>query len=144
MTPILTLEYDRTSRIPSTPRRVWKILCRRRSRFAPSAATSIPAATEWREALKVFRTKDDVLDLEAVRSCLKENDIEAPKVDMDRHGAIDRFQMWAGLMLRKVAKKNGFVVIDGKNIAALAAKKRKRKAKDGRSGKLDPALFLIP
>jgi hypothetical protein len=54
------------------------------------------------------------------------NDIEAPKVDMERHGAIGRFRMCAGLMLRRQARKVGFVLIDGKKITATGAKKRGR------------------
>jgi hypothetical protein len=43
---------------------------------------------------------------------------------MERHGAIGRFRMCAGLMLRRQARKVGFVVIDGKKITATGAKKR--------------------
>jgi len=81
-------------------------------------------------ALKeAFRTKDGGLDLAAFKACLKENGIEAPKVDMERHGAIGRFRMCAGLMLRRHALKVGHVVIGGKKIAAPGLKKRGRKAK---------------
>lgn len=53
-------------------------------------------------ALKdAFRTEDGNFDLTAFKACLKENDIEPPKVDMERHGAIGRFRMRAGLMLRR-------------------------------------------
>jgi hypothetical protein len=81
-------------------------------------------------ALKdAFRTEDGSLDLTAFKACLKDNGIEAPKVDMmERHGAIGRFRMCAGLMLRRHALKVGHVVIDGKKIAAPGAKKRGRKA----------------
>jgi hypothetical protein len=58
---------------------------------------------------------------------LKENDIEPPKVDMERHGAIDRFRMCAGLVLRRRARKAGSVVIEGKKIAATGAKKHRRR-----------------
>jgi hypothetical protein len=68
-------------------------------------------------------------DLMAFKACLKKNDIEPPKVDMARHGAIGRFRMCAGLMLRRQASKRGFVVIGGKKIAAPGAKNRGRKAK---------------
>ena len=37
---------------------------------------------------------------------------------MERHGAIGRFRMCAGLMLRRHAAKLGFVVIGGKKIEA--------------------------
>jgi len=67
--------------------------------------------------------------LTAFKACLKENDIEAPKVDMERHGAVGRFCMCAGLMLRRHALNVGHVVIGGKKIAAPGAKKRGRKAK---------------
>jgi hypothetical protein len=72
---------------------------------------------------------DRSFDLTSFKACLKENDIEAPKVDMERHGAIGRFRMCAGLGLRRHAAKVGFVVIDEKKIAAPGAKKRGRKAK---------------
>jgi hypothetical protein len=52
------------------------------------------------------------------KACLKENDIEPPHVDMERHGAIGRFRMCAGLMLRRRAAKVGFVMIGGKKIQA--------------------------
>ena len=86
---------------------------------------------EWLAlALKeAFRTKDGNLDLEAFKTCLKDNGIEAPKVNMERYGAIGRFRMCAGLMLRRHAKKVGFVIIGGKEIAVPGAKKRGRKAK---------------
>jgi hypothetical protein len=81
-------------------------------------------------ALKgTVRTEDGGFDLTAFRACLKENDIEPPKVDMERHGAIGRFRMCAGLMLRRVARRNGFVVIDGKKIGAPGPKRHGRKAK---------------
>jgi hypothetical protein len=80
-------------------------------------------------ALKdAFRTEDGSFDLTAFKACLKQNEIEAPKVDMERYGAIGRFRMCAGLMLRRQARKVGFVVIGGKKITAPGAKKRGRKA----------------
>lgn len=48
---------------------------------------------------------------------------------MERHGAIGRFRMCAGLMLPRHALKVGHVVIGGKKNAAPGAKKRGRKAK---------------
>lgn len=52
-------------------------------------------------ALKdAFRTEDASFFLMAFNACLKENEIEARNVDMNRHGAIGRFRMCAGLMLR--------------------------------------------
>jgi hypothetical protein len=82
-------------------------------------------------ALKdAFRTEDGSFDLTAFKACLKEPDIEPPKVDMERHGAIGRFRMCAGLMLRRHAAKFGFVVIGGTRIEAPGPKKpRGRKAK---------------
>ena len=81
-------------------------------------------------ALKdAFRSEDGGFDLTAFKACLKENDLEAPKVDMERHGAIGRFRMCAGLMLRRQAAKRGFVMIGGKNITAPGAKKRGRTTK---------------
>jgi len=80
-------------------------------------------------ALKdAFRTKDGEFDLTAFKAWLKDNGIEAPKVDMERHGAIGRFRMCAGLMLRRYASKVGYVVIGGKKIATPGAKKRGTKA----------------
>jgi hypothetical protein len=79
------------------------------------------------EALKVFRTENGHFDLKGFAHCLNENGIEAPNVDMDRHGAIGRFRMCAGLMLRRHASKQGFIMISGKKIAAPGAKKRRRK-----------------
>ncbi len=78
---------------------------------------------------EVFRTEDGSFDWTAFKTCLKENDSEPPKVDMERHGAIGRFRMCAGLMLRRHAVKLGFVVIGGKQIQAPGAKKRGREAK---------------
>ena len=86
-------------------------------------------------ALKeAFRTDDGSFDLTAFKACLKDNGIELPKVDMDRHGAIGRFRMCAGLTLRRHALKVGHVVIDGKKIGAPGAKKRGRKAKTAEGG----------
>jgi hypothetical protein len=48
---------------------------------------------------------------------------------MERHGAIGRFGMCAGLMLRRHALKVGHVVIGSKKIAAPGAKKRGRKTR---------------
>jgi hypothetical protein len=86
-------------------------------------------------ALKeAFRTEDGSFDLSAFKERLKENDLEAPKVDMERHGAIGRFRMCAGLMLPRQATKRGFVVIGGKKITAPGAKKHGRKAKTVEAG----------
>jgi len=79
-------------------------------------------------ALKdAFRTDDGGLDLTAFKACLKDNGVTAPNVDMERHGAIGRFRMCAGLMLRRRALKVGHVIIDGKKIAAPGAKNSGRK-----------------
>lgn len=76
-------------------------------------------------ALKdAFRSEDGNFDLTAFKACLKEYDLETPKVDMEHHGAIGRFRMFAGLMLRRQAAKRGFVVIGGKKFQAPGAKKR--------------------
>jgi hypothetical protein len=48
---------------------------------------------------------------------------------MERHGAIGRFRMCAGLMLRRHALKVGYAAINGKKVSAPGAKKRGRKAK---------------
>jgi hypothetical protein len=74
------------------------------------------------------RTEDGRFELTAFKAYLKENNIEPPKVDMERHGAIGRFRMCAGLMLRLQARKVGFVVISGEKIRARTVK-RGRKAK---------------
>lgn len=81
------------------------------------------------EALKVFRAENADFDLSGFKACLKENGIEAPKVDMNRHGAMGRFRMCAGLMLRRHAAKQGFIMISGKKLAAPGTKKRRRRAK---------------
>jgi hypothetical protein len=52
-----------------------------------------------------FRTEDGNFDLTPFKACLKENDVEPPKVDMEGHGAIGRFQMCAGLLLRREATR---------------------------------------
>jgi len=62
--------------------------------------------------------------LTAFKACSKGNNIEPPKVDMERHGAVGRFRLCAGLMLRRCARKRGFVVIGGKKITARGAKRR--------------------
>jgi hypothetical protein len=86
-------------------------------------------------ALKdAFRTKDGGLDLAAFKECLKDNGLTLPNVDMERHGAIGRFRMCAGLMLRRHALKVGHVVIGGKKIAAPGAKKRGRKTRSVEAG----------
>jgi len=66
---------------------------------------------------------------------LKENGIEARKLDMERRGAIGRFRMCGGLMLRRHAAKVGHVVIGGKKIEAPGAKKRGRNAKTAETSK---------
>ena len=65
----------------------------------------------------------------AFKAWLKENGVTPPNVDMEHHGAIGRFRMCAGLMLRRRALKVGHVIIDGKKIAAPGATKRGRKTK---------------
>lgn len=82
-------------------------------------------------ALKdAFRTEDGALDVSALKACMKDNGLALPNVDMERHGAIGRFRMCAGLMLRRHATRLGYVVIGGKKIGASGAKKpRGRKAK---------------
>ena len=80
------------------------------------------------KGLESFRTKNG-LDTKALTRCLKENKIRAPKIDMDRHGAIGRFRMCAGLMLRRNTSKQGLMIISGKKIAAPGTKKRRRKLK---------------
>ena len=66
-------------------------------------------------ALEVFKTKDG-LDIDGLTGCLEENELQAPKVDLQRHGATGRFRMCAGLMLRRRGRQVGFVVIGGKRI----------------------------
>jgi hypothetical protein len=43
----------------------------------------------------VLDGEDGSFDLTAFKTCLKENDMEPPRVDMERHGAIGRFWMCA-------------------------------------------------
>ena len=54
---------------------------------------------------------------------------------MDRPGAIGRFRMCAGLMLRRGAAKQGSIVIVGKKLLAVdsGAKRRGRKAKHAKA-----------
>jgi len=85
-------------------------------------------------ALKKFRTDDGDFDLHAFNACLKENDIEPPNIDMEKNGAVGRFRMVAGIKLRSAAKKNGFVVIDGKKIEAPGTKRRKNIAEASDNG----------
>jgi hypothetical protein len=73
----------------------------------------------------VFRTEDGSLICPRSKHAYKENDIEPPKIDMERHGAIGRFRMCAGLMLRRHAAKRGFVMIGGKKIAAPGARHKR-------------------
>ena len=67
--------------------------------------------------------------ISAFKACLKDNGLNPPNVDMDRHGALGRFRMCAALMLRRHASNVGHVVIGGKKIAARGAKRRGRRAK---------------
>jgi hypothetical protein len=96
-----------------------------------AARRDVNSCGDWfAVALKeAFRTDDGGLDLTAFEACMKDNGVTAPNVDMERHGAIGRFRMCAGLTLRRHALKVGHVVIGGKKIAAPGAKKRGRKAK---------------
>jgi hypothetical protein len=85
-------------------------------------------------ALKdAFRTDEGGFNLTAFNACLKENGVTPPNVDMDRHGAIGRFRMCAGLMLRRHASKVGHVIIGEKKIAAPVTKRRGRKTKAARA-----------
>ena len=102
-------------------------LAKARARYAEAGHPQ--TCGDWMaEALKVFRTADGDFDLEGLTRCLKENDIQPLKVDMERPGAIGRFRMCAGLMLRRQASKVGHVVIGGKKLTAPGVKKRGRKA----------------
>jgi hypothetical protein len=100
-------------------------LSKAKTRYAERG--DVNSCSDWLAvALKdAFRTDDGGFDLTSFKACLNENKIESPKVDMDRHGAIGRFRMCAGLMLRRHALKVGHVVIGGKKIAAPGAKKRR-------------------
>jgi hypothetical protein len=42
----------------------------------------------YRKSVGAFPKKNG-LDTKALTRCLKENKIRAPKIDMDRHGAVD-------------------------------------------------------
>jgi hypothetical protein len=101
-----------------------------KTRSVYAERSDVNSCGDWlAKALKVFRTENGDFDLKGFGHCLKENGIEAPKVDMDRHGAIGRFRMCAGLMLRRYASKQGFIMISGKKIAAPGTKKRRQKLK---------------
>jgi hypothetical protein len=76
-----------------------------------------------------FRAKEGSFVVEGPTRCLKENGIEPPKVDENKHGWRGSFRMCAGLMLRRRATKRGFAVIGGKKIAAPGAIILGRKAK---------------
>jgi hypothetical protein len=66
-----------------------------KARSVYTARGDVNSCGDWLAlALKeAFRTEDGSVDLTAFKACLNENDIEAPKVDMERHGAIGRFRM---------------------------------------------------
>jgi hypothetical protein len=94
---------------------------------------------------EAFRTEDTSFDLTALKACLKENDIEAPRVDMESHGATGRFRMVAGLMLRAAAKR-GPIVIDGsiRREARFHTRREEARAQgeDDRGGGISPTFCV--
>lgn len=119
-----------------------------KAKSAFAARGEVNSCGDWLAlALKnAFRTKDGSFDLTAFKACLKENAIEAPNVDMERHDAIGRFRTCAGLMLRRRALEVGFVVIGGKKIAARA-RRNTEKNEGGRGGGINfrySALCFTP
>jgi hypothetical protein len=58
---------------------------------------------------------------------LKVNECKATNVDMEKPGAVGRFRMCAGIALRAALKRNGRLVIAGKDYLALVDKPAKRK-----------------
>jgi hypothetical protein len=74
-------------------------------------------ADEVALALKqAFTTEDGDFDLDAFKRCLKDNDVQAPKVDESKPGWRGRFRMCAGISLRAALRKTGKIMIDGKAI----------------------------
>jgi hypothetical protein len=78
-----------------------------KAKFVYAERGAVNSCGDWLAlALKdAFRTDDGSFDLTAFKACLKGNDIEAPKVDMERHCVIGRFRTCAGLMLCRHAAK---------------------------------------
>ena len=85
---------------------------------------------------QAFTTEDGDFDLEAFKRCLKDNDVEAPKIDESKPGWRSRFRMCAGISLRAVLQKNGSIVIASKKLLAVvnSAKRCGRKAKRAEAG----------
>jgi hypothetical protein len=68
-------------------------------------------------ALKqAFTTDDGDFDLKAFKRCLKDNGIQAPKVDESKPGWRGRFRMCAGISLRATLRKKGRIVIGDKTL----------------------------
>lgn len=82
------------------------------------------------EALKGF-------DHQSIAAVLKENKLEEPKIDMDRPGAIGRARMVNGLRLRALARKQGFILINGKKVSPESpmTPQTQNKPKQGRKKK---------
>jgi len=63
-----------------------------------------------------FTTDDGDFDLEAFKRCLKDNGVQAPKVDESKPGWRGRFRMCAGISLRAALRKNGKIVIGDRTL----------------------------
>ncbi|MEX0801813.1 MAG: hypothetical protein WD688_00565 [Candidatus Binatia bacterium] len=101
-----------------------------------AARGAVNSCGDWLAlTLRGLPDRERLLRFDGVQGLLeRKRHTEPAKVDMNRHGAIGRFGMGAGLRLRHYAIKTGFVVIGGKKIAAHGAKKRGRKAKAAEEG----------
>jgi hypothetical protein len=76
---------------------------------------------EVAHALKdAFTTDDGDFDLEAFKRCLKDNDVQAPKVDESKPGWPGRFRMCTGISLRAALRKNGKIVVGERTLKAKA------------------------
>ena len=94
-------------------------------------ALAVAAEMRSRSLKEAFTTDDGDFDLDAFKRCLKDNDVQAPKIDESKPGWRGRFRMCAGISLRAALRKNGSIVIAGKKLLAMDgdAKRRGRKAK---------------
>jgi len=73
-------------------------------------------------------------DLKGLTQCLKDNGCKVPAVDMKGNGAVGRFRMCAGIALRAALKRNGNLVILGKDLkSAHVIGKKTRKTKTAKT-----------
>ncbi len=85
------------------------------------------------KALECFRTPEG-LNIDKLTACLKNNDCAVPKVDMKKHGAVGRFRMVAGLMLRAAARKRA-VKIGGRTFGEKWSRKTVEAQPQGEGGR---------